>query len=1125
MANTFRLQLLGPVQIERNGKPLQGFKSRKTLALLGYLASQSQKISRGYLVNLFWPDKSETRGRNNLSQVVHSISTLCPDCLKVDRYTVQFHLTADHWLDIRVFNELVARGEAESLAMAATLYQDDFMTGMYLDDCPEFEQWLRIEQETWRRRVTQVLQDLIAYYMACNELDQALAFASRLIAIDPWQEEGHRQLMLLLAQSGQRSAALAQYETCCRLLAEELGIEPAPETMKVYEQIRGGELGQETGSINNKEKLSSIFLPIHNPAPLSYNNLPAQSTSFIGRETELAMISKYLADPDCRLLTIAGLGGIGKTRLALQAAAATEKFSHGVCFIPLTFTHSTEFLLSTITDMLNFPIYGPGDPKVQLLNYLSDKEMLLVMDNFEHLLPGANLLVEILQRAPRIKILVTSRERLGVPEEWVLDLQGLPFPGSEQSSNIETYGAVQLFLQRAQQARAGFWLSYLDKPAVAHVCRLVEGLPLGIELAAAWTRTLSCQEIAAEIQKNYDFLTTSLQNIPKRHQSLQAVFEHSWKLLSEEERRVFRKLTVFRGGFTRKSAEQVVGASAFSLSTLVDKSLLRWTPVGRYEMHELLRQYGAKKLAEATGKKEKVKNQHCKHYAEFLHQQEARLKRGKQKEALAVIGLEIDNVRAGWYWAVAHGIEEDFEKYREALFLIHNMQSWFQEGEAVFRYAAASLYRSKKRGGNFDRKIDKMLGQVLARQGVFCASLGHYEKARAILQEGLMFQDPDTRQSSPLSLTYLGAIAWALGDYAQAKQLCQESLAIIQKSKDRWKEALTLQYLGMIAVSQGEYVEAKELAYRSLATFRQFGYRSGIAFALNILGIAARNLGEYAYAKQFCQESLIIAREIGDRWEEALSLEYLGMIAISLGQYSEAKDLAQKSLAIFKEFDYSSGTTFCLNMLGIVARNLGQYEEAKRLHQEVLETCQSLDYQLGIALASYYLGHTVYLLGDHAEAERLLTESLTISKKLTYQRGVTRSLSTLGNVARAMGKYQQAQKYLYEALKMTQEIYSAPMALDVLAGLANLLTEEGKTERAIELLTVSRSHAATEKETKDKADRLFAELASELPNQVLETAQERGKAETLEEMVEEILSETADEDLVLVCGKISDTFA
>lgn len=1114
MVHLFRFRLLGSAQVEQNGEPLQGFKSRKTLALLGYLASQGQPVSRDTLADLFWPDLAGDRSRNNLSQALHNISTLWLGCCEANRHTVQFCYSTSTWLDIKVFNELVARGEVSSLMMAADLYRGEFMAGMYLDDCPEFEQWLGLEQASWSRRVTQVLRDLAAHYTRQNEREQALQFISRLLAIDPGDEEGHRQKMLLLVQSGQRSAALAQYEICYRFLIDELGVKPSKETVELGEQIRAGQFGREENTPVSRETPAPTFLLAQAEAP--FNNLPAQATSFIGRETELALIDKYLADPTSRLLTIIGLGGIGKTRLALQAAATTTRFRHGVCFIPLVSTSSTEFLVSTIADALDFPLYGRGDPKAQLLNYLNAKEMLLVMDNFEHLITGANLLVEILQRAPHLKILVTSRERLGLYEEWVLDLPGLPFPEDEDLQQIENYSAIQLFLQRAQQARADFWLSFLEKPAVARICRLVEGLPLGIELAAAWTRTFSCQEIAAELEKNYNFLIAALQNIPPRHRSVQAVFEHSWGLLSEEERSVFRKLSVFWGGFSRKSAGQVVGASTFLLSALMDKSLLRRTAADRYEIHELVRQYGAEKLAENPVEKKKVKDQHCSYYAEFLQAQEACLKRGQQKEALEAIGLEIENIRAGWHWAVANRREKDFENYREGLFLVHNMQSWFQEGETVFRQAATSLRKAKEKI-NSDRNIDKMLGHVLARQGVFCASLGHYDKARLIMQEGLViFQDAAIRQSSPLSLNYLGAIAWALGEYVEAKQLCRESLVITEKTGDRWKQAWVLEYLGMIAISLGDYVDAKVIAQRCLAVFREFGYRSGIAFSLNLLGIATHNLGEYEEAKQLCQESLQLAREIGDRWEEALSLEYLGVIAISQGEYTEAKALAQKSLDIFKAFSYRSGIAFCMNLLGTVARNLGEYTEAKQLHQEVLQTCKEMDYSLGIAMTSYYLGHTAFFLGEHTEARRLLTDSLTIARKLAYQRGITQSLNALGEVAFTLGEYKEAKKYLLEALQATQETHAVPIVLDILTEFAKLLMVEGRTIQAMNLLAFPLNHAASKKGTRDKASRLLARAVTELPDQVVAAVRENGQAGNLAEKVAQLLSEHAGEEMMVV---------
>ena len=289
MTNSFRLRLLGSVLVERDGEPLDGFKSRKALALLGYLSSQGEPVERSLLTNLFWPDKSETRARNNLSQVLHNLSSLWPDSLKTDFYTVQFIHSELNWVDTRALESLVKKGDLASLALAGELYRGDFMNGVYLDDCPEFEQWLRVEQESWRRRIIQILCPLIEAYAGQGELELALEQAARLLTIDPCHEETHRQKMSLLTQSGQRNAALTHFETCCQFLKEELGVEPEAETIALYKQIKTGLFEADPG----QAELEEIPDP---PAPtlLSFNNLPAQSTSFIGRDTELAVISKRI---------------------------------------------------------------------------------------------------------------------------------------------------------------------------------------------------------------------------------------------------------------------------------------------------------------------------------------------------------------------------------------------------------------------------------------------------------------------------------------------------------------------------------------------------------------------------------------------------------------------------------------------------------------------------------------------------------------------------------------------------------------------------------------------------------------------------------------------------------------
>lgn len=336
------------------------------------------------------------------------------------------------------------------------------------------------------------------------------------------------------------------------------------------------------------------------PPPIS--SLPALFTPLVGREVELAALARLLRNPQCRLLTLIGQVGIGKTRLAIEVASTQgELFPDGVYFVPLVSLPSPEFIVPTIADALGFTLSASIDPKLQLLNHLREKCLLLVLDGLEHLLEGAGLLAELLQQAPALKLLVTSCERLSLQAEWLFVLQGLPVPPFDQVQQAEEYGAVKLFVRSAGQAQVGFKLSAEERPWVVRICQLVEGMPLAIELAAVWVRLLSCREIAQEIERTLDFLSASARDLPERHRSMRAAFDHSWHLLSIEEQQALAKLSIFRGCFQREAAAEVAGVSLPLLTALVDKSLLRCNQcheTGRYSLHELIRQYAADKLHE-----------------------------------------------------------------------------------------------------------------------------------------------------------------------------------------------------------------------------------------------------------------------------------------------------------------------------------------------------------------------------------------------------------------------------------------------------------------------------------------------------------------------------------------------
>jgi DNA-binding SARP family transcriptional activator/predicted ATPase len=654
MTDSLSLRLLGTPRATRRGVPLTGFISAKAQALLYYLAVTGRPHTRESLAGLLWSDMPEAQAGKNLRNVLSNLRGLAGANLLITRQDVAFDRASPHWLDVSLFLSTLAEAAGRDLGAlhhAVELYQGDFLEGFYPGEAQAFEEWVLGQRGLLKGHVLQALHTLVVRHLEREEYAAGIDYANRLLALEPWREETHRHLMMLLARSRQRSAALAQYEACRRVLARELSVEPMPETTALYEQLK-----------------SAAAPPPH--------NLPPQPTAFVGRAAELAEIARYLNDPSDQLLTLVGSGGIGKTRLALQAAARCvepeasyeARFANGVFLIPLAGVaagaqgEAEPSLMAAMADALHFDFQGPVHPQAQLLSYLRDKRMLLVLDNFEHLVAEARQLGDILRLAPGIKLLVTSRARLNLREECLLEIIGLDYPTEAEAAAATQagadpagdYSAIALFVQQARRMRPGSSLSPDDWPAVVRICQLAEGVPLAIELAASWLRVLSCGEILAELELGLDFLTSSLQNVPERHRSLRAVFDHSWALLPVDEQALFRRLSVFRGGFQREAAAQVVEASLPLLAGLADKSLVRRSAAGRYEVHELLRQYAEEQLRQAPGEFTQVHDQHCRYYAALLSQYGPQLQgtSGEIEAALAALSLERENVRAAWNWAV-----------------------------------------------------------------------------------------------------------------------------------------------------------------------------------------------------------------------------------------------------------------------------------------------------------------------------------------------------------------------------------------------------------------------------------------------------------------------------------------
>jgi len=827
------------------------------------------------------------------------------------------------------------------------------------------------------------------------------------------------------------------------------------------------------------------------------NNLPVQATPFLGREEELAEVTKTLMDPSCRLLTLIGPGGIGKTRLSIQAAAEViEYFPNGVFFVALAPLSSADFLISTIASVVRFTFYSQGEEKEQLMDYFSNKELLLVMDNFEHVTQGANIVAEILKSAPKVRILITSRELLSLQGEWVLQVKGLEVPEKEKV-NIEGYSAVQLFLYNARRVNADITLSDDDKRYMIRICQLVGGLPLGIELASAWLRALSCKEIAQEIERNFDFLETTMRDVPERHRSLRAVFEYSWTLLSEREKEALRKLAVFRGGFSRRVAEKIAGATLPVISSLMDKSLLRKSASGRFEMLEILQQYAQQKLNENADEKHGVTAAHAMFFADFLNQREPHTIGPRQKETFDEIAEEIENIRLAWFNGLELNLNAAIERSINALFRFYLIHRSIREGEEIFSQAAS----------HFEKSDTRLYARLLARCGSFATSVKNLQQARAIINKSLsLLQEYGLNDEIALVKDELGTIYHLLGENQEAETYLRQSLEIYEANNNRYGMAIALNNLGTVIDSSGNTEEGMKIFQSSLKIFQEIGDKRGIADCLNHLGNSTESLGKFEEAKKLYEESLTLCREINNRWGVARGLNNLANISATMGHLAEARKSYEESLNIFTEYGSYRGIASALTNIGIICRRLGDYGEARKKNEEALAIWKQIEYPLGMAASLNNIGALALTMGDFVEAKRYYNEGLEICRRIGDKWFVAVALENLGDICTQSKEYQTAQTYLSEALQLVIELQAEHLGITVLIGIAELMAAQANIIKAAEILAFVSNQTIADKDIREKAERAYEKIKKLIPRHRLDQIQIAIKNKSIHDMYRNALA-------------------
>jgi len=1097
------------------------------VALIAYLAVTGASHNRAELAALLWPEYEPERAHANLRRTLWALNkAIGPGWLDLEGDQITLTPREGLWVDISAFcahldevqrHKHVAGevcGQCVPILKAAVeLYRGELLAGFSLPDSRAFEEWHFFEAESVRQSLAVALDQLAGHLEAAGRPAEAVAYARRRLALDPLQEAAHRQLMQLFAESGQRAAALRQFEECSRLLREELGAAPEDATVRLYQQIRASRPGVIAGpaalqaATGDSADTSDEGVP-HAAAAI---RLPVPPSPLIGRESEMAEVLAMLENGQARLVTLVGPGGVGKTRLALEVArraaeanAGEPRVPSGAYWVPLAAVEQRSLVPAAIADACGFSFYNREgeDPERQLISFLAGKRALLVLDNLEHLLEAASLVAAMLAESPGLQVLATSRQRLDLEGEWVYEVQGLGVPGAGEEARLEQHGGPRLFDQRARMANRAYSPREEEMCHVARICRLVGGLPLGIELAASLTRLLPVAEIADEIERGMDILETSMRDLPPRHRSLRSVCQHSYLLLGDVERQAFSRLSVFRGGFGRAMAQEVAGAGLAMLSALADKSLLRYRSDGRYEMHDVLRHFASEQLASDPAELAQVQARHGRAVAAFLQRQEGPLRGAGQCEALNEIAAELENVRQAWQWALTRRDVDALRQSADSLFQFYLVRSRFEEGEGVFGRASAALDSPDCRAacaGEAERQRLLALGLMLVYQGHLAFFVHNLDRVDALIRRAIDLLRP-MGAGLELARAFLAAAWYGVGEQPMdIERLLDESQEIFEQAGDRRGVA---RCLAARATGFGQSRdEAVRLLRDSLSISLEMGDLWDVAYTQFSLGEAAHMEGAFEEARHWFEQCLESRRRLGDRQGTGMLLDYLGYMAREQGQFEESRRLHVQSLALSEEIGDKQGVAGSLDNLGLLARDEANLDEARRLLEQGLAIRRAATRHWETAVSLLGLGSVLMAAGQPQEARPRFEEALALSRDMVWDQGISLALSGMAWASVTLGEVGHARKEMVSCLMVAGLLHNAVQLQDVLVVAARVLQADGQDERAAHVLAYSAAQPATHA-TRLRAEGLLARLLARRTAGTLEAMRAWGAGKSPAQVVE-----------------------
>ena len=1026
-SSDLRMWCLSGFRCEIGGAVPFNFGTNKARALLVYLAVEAPRsFRRSHLAGLLWSDYSEEKARHNLRQTLVRVSKGWPKSdgrppllVKV-KDTVAINPAVDLWVDVLAFEtafdqamaychdrQRLERMDILSLTEAVDLFKGPFLDRFRLFDTLIFDEWASLVRERTTKKALEAQSLLCEYYERRGDYVHASRLADQIAALAPWDNQACAHSMRLLALQKQWAAAKTHYEQLEKYLADNLDVEPNPTVTALYEEIQLRS--------NLDEALPPTLLVID-------DQVPQLSSSFVGRNRELSDLSTMLANPQNRLISLVGRGGIGKTRLAVAFAQLMRGlYADGVFFIPLRDVSSQEAMDRLMEESLKCTFLGTSPHRRQLLDYLRERQCLLILDGCEYHLHHnqiGELIQNMLSIAPDVKVLATSRMCLNLPDEHVFPLVGLNYQpeGIVQDDEALTFcDAIALFAERARQINQHFSVTEVSLPLIQELCRKVEGHPLSIELLASSTATLAIPELLEDLNASQDAIDPALSELPEEGRSLAIIVEQSWQLLSEVQRSTVSRLVCFQGGFTEAAALHIGQTTPEILSSLVDKSFVHEISPKRYILHEIIHAFAAQKANERN-LLEATRETHAKHFVAMLEQIGRDNQNHVELEALEQIEADLENILAAWGYYLEKEQVERLSNCMDILYQFYNIRSLFEEGIHLFEHAIHSA--------SYLAPFDPLIGVMTNRLGFLALRMRRNEMTVKMFTRSLAIFE-NGGDSIELGQAYIGLGNYYLRvkDMNQALSSAQKALACFKNLGNRYHEGTALYLLGMIYQRFADYPKAKIKFLESLEISRGFVDQRGMISRLNQLAGHDCNAGDFESAEARYLESLALSRVFKDRFQQAIILNNLASVYHPRQEYEKEQLVLEESLVICREIGDLDGEAIALNNLGELAIVLGEYERALDNSRAALDIALQLGEDWTIIVVYDILGCAYLGLGDHDTASQCFQQAIQMALQIQSWDLLTRAMVNLAGVHLAQDEQDAAEALLVAALSHPSTLY------------------------------------------------------------------------------------------------------